>query len=378
MSIRFNTAILENTSAPIAERNEISSQFRYTDETFFFSAIDFVSSLREEYDNSKMILYSVLSESTSQEVVNESFSEFFDKAKEIIRKFIDWIKNLVERFITTLHKIIKSDKYIKKHKEDFSKFSDKHEFTMNMYTYTFSSNVPVITAQASFDKIYHDIEQVATDSVKEDQKNRAEKLKKIYDDFCDGLEDSYDELRASVIGVTGKIYQSEYSQELFDVYRDGGHKGNTTITASIVNNSYMRFDRYDDTLKDVKKKRDEIEKEYKAVEKKLDHMKSVDNKKLVLTGSSYKYTSGYELTDDMSNTWDLYIKAHVDKIVNMASIHALAFSAKLDALKECYRQDKTILYNALQRIQKMALKEQEELELEAALLGLDIQHKEEK
>ena len=36
----------------------------------------------------------------------------------------------------------------------------------------------------------------------------------------------------------------------------------------------------------------------------------------------------------------------------MCTIHSLAFSAKLDACKECYAQDKALLYKALKQINK--------------------------
>ena len=48
---------------------------------------------------------------------------------------------------------------------------------------------------------------------------------------------------------------------------------------------------------------------------------------------------------------DNFVKAKVNQLQEMSNIHALAFAAKLDALRDCYRQDKTVLFKALSRVQ---------------------------
>ena len=40
----------------------------------------------------------------------------------------------------------------------------------------------------------------------------------------------------------------------------------------------------------------------------------------------------------------------------MCTIHTQAFSAKLEAAKDCFKQDKAILYKALQKIVKRSNK----------------------
>ena len=63
-----------------------------------------------------------------------------------------------------------------------------------------------------------------------------------------------------------------------------------------------------------------------------------------------KANSGVAMSGDLLIQLDTYVKAKVDQITEYSNIHTLAYSAKLDALKDCFKQDKTILYKALYRI----------------------------
>ena len=46
----------------------------------------------------------------------------------------------------------------------------------------------------------------------------------------------------------------------------------------------------------------------------------------------------------------MYMKAKVTQVNQMSSIHSMAFSAKLQAAKDCFVQNKAILYKALAKI----------------------------
>jgi len=53
------------------------------------------------------------------------------------------------------------------------------------------------------------------------------------------------------------------------------------------------------------------------------------------------------MTTDFMSTVDLYIKSKCNLIQEFSNIHAMAFTAKLDAVMDCNKQDKAILYKAL-------------------------------
>ena len=57
-----------------------------------------------------------------------------------------------------------------------------------------------------------------------------------------------------------------------------------------------------------------------------------------------------QITNVIYNKIDMYMKAKVTQVQQMSSIHTMAFSAKLQAAKDCFVQNKSILYKALSKI----------------------------
>ena len=70
------------------------------------------------------------------------------------------------------------------------------------------------------------------------------------------------------------------------------------------------------------------------------------------TNLSVDTSVGTNVPGDLLIQLDVYTKNKVDEIQEISNIHALAFSAKLDALKCCYKQDRALLYTALSKVQR--------------------------
>ena len=187
------------------------------------------------------------------------------------------------------------------------------------------------------------------------------------------LDDKYCEYRAEVLGKqkTDKIYQNDYSDELFKIFRDGEM---TTDTIE-VDYAYLRMvvDRFFDYKKiknNVDKQYKKVEKDYKELEKQIKEITS--GKDLTYGNIMDRLPDGYNnlyydnngartlidkttnvaVNKDIISSLDSYVKTKVEEVQECSNIHALAFSAKLDALKECNRQDRNTLYLALSRIQR--------------------------
>ena len=56
------------------------------------------------------------------------------------------------------------------------------------------------------------------------------------------------------------------------------------------------------------------------------------------------------LSSGVYNKIDMYMKAKVNQVQQMSNIHTMAFTAKIQAAKDCFVQDKKILYKALAKI----------------------------
>lgn len=329
------------------------------EESFFNITLEYLIEMKNEMNNGKKKLYKSICESTDYGVITESFSDFFDTVKKIIKKFIDFIKSLVNRFITALHRFVSSDRYLKKHEKDFTDFRSEDEFQFKGYVFTFNPIIPVINAVAEFNKefVNIDFDEILVNNKTDQQliddiSNKKNKLQSYLDN------EYYDEFRGSVIGSTESIDQSDFQTELFEVFRNGdSSKIEFDVDRGEVNKAVAYFKNYKEIYKSVKRTKKQIEKDYKEIQKQIKKMvyRNKDNDLgMINVDATYDgaISKSYKVSDKVMAQLDSYIKLKANQVENMSIIHGLAFSAKLDAMLECSKQSKTILYIALSKIQK--------------------------
>jgi hypothetical protein len=252
-------------------------------------------------------------------------------------------------------KFIKSDKFIKKHKDDFNRLKSDLEFDFRGYEYTFSPVIPSPTAALSFnnslfDDLYgNEKRSLTAQSVQASIVNM-------------DLEKDYDEFRAKVIGKDDSyIYLSEFSDELYRVYRNGeADTSNITADSSFVRMCLDRFLNYDKMKKEVEHQRDDTEKAYNQVKKEVENIskRNTDLDKQAFLSrlpadngiTDIETTAGGTLmAAELMTQINVYVNAKINQIQEYSNIHLLAFGAKLDAMKECLRQDRSVLYTALSK-----------------------------
>ena len=176
------------------------------------------------------------------------------------------------------------------------------------------------------------------------------------------LEKDYNEFRGKVIGKDGEsIYISEFSDELYKVYRNGdSDTSNITADAAFIRKCLNRFLDYAKMQKEVIHQRDAIIKAYNNVQKQVEDITKrntdldkqaflsrlpVDN---VITDIETT-AGGTMMAAELMTQIDVYVRAKIDQIQEYSNIHLLAFGAKLDAMKECLNQDRNVLYTALRK-----------------------------
>lgn len=328
------------------------------EESYFATTVNFIMENRNEYTKAKMTLYKSISEATSERVVLESFSDFFVKIKEIIDKFLKFLKSLAARFLTSLNKLIESESYLKKHKKDFSDFKDADKFDITGYKFTFTDNIPVPNAILDFNR------DMFIDLLGDQNKINASGVQSTNVSLAANLENKCNEFRKNIIGADNDISISDFPDELFKVYRNGDNDTDTIeVDRLYVRNAVDRFFSYSTIKKSIDSQCKQVNDAYKRVEAQVKDIvkRNGDLNKEAFKTNMQKATDitavsvdgeGIMMSGDLMMQLDIYVKTKVDEIQKCSDIHALAFSAKLDALKDCYRQDKATLYTALSRIQR--------------------------
>lgn len=374
--------------------------------SFVQEGYDFILEIGRDYMNAEKAFYTeVLGSYGDDEIITESFDGFFNKIKDIIRKFIEWIKKIFKEFVVKINSLFSSEKYIKKNQKLLNKFESQDEFEFNGYEFTYieSSNVPQANACEIFDSASNfnngitqsltgnkgvnwnsyktvvnnmNIEDDTTSTIRD---NITTTLNNNLDTMTDELNDHDDLLdmfRALVINKSNdKIDSSDFPNELFMIFRNGEDTpSDITIDSTYVMEAYRRFDKYKDVVKAIEKNQKAIIKDYEALEKYLDKFiklnKEGKSQKISSDLSSsndfvskqINYIGGNELNDLQvfnTSTYDKlknYYKKWSTIVNQMCTIHTQAFTAKLEAAKDCFKQDKKILYKALQQVIKRSNK----------------------
>ena len=353
-----NMLLTENYKQSSSINNKVTIE-----ESYFEMALKGVQEIcNESFEQEKIFLAAVLEAGDSEYLLNESFASFVESIKKIIDKFLELIKSLSARFVTNMNKIIKSDKYLTKHKSDFDKFTSDDEFNANVFKFTNIDNDSVPRATAYSELIEFNLPPLVYGK---DDPLVADKLyahiNGIYDCSKKGMNKWYDGFRARVLGEEHNSYDAaEYKTKLFEFYRNNEtSKKEETIDREWIINAYERFANYKKALDQVSTIKRKLEAEYKNIRDNVKHTKVDDDNML-----SKLYPSKEDRTEELNAVYkedkkridtqiNLIENLKVEKIRNMCSIHSMAFAAKLDAIKDCYKQDKVVLYRALSKIQRV-------------------------
>ncbi|MGL5751050.1 MAG: hypothetical protein ACRCXT_11020 [Paraclostridium sp.] len=356
----FNIPSLLNNTSPVNAMNTSA-----LNESYFLTTLNYIQEMKNEYRvYSKELFKSILESEGSDDfyVINESFNDFTDKIREMIKKFLKFIKSIVDRFLYGLHKMINSDKYIDRNKDLLRKFSNNHEFEMDIFEYTLERGVPVTSAVYEFNEDFVGLNFDFNDAKNDKDiltyiSNAKGALSKELDNGW------YDEFRGKVLnkGDNYKITSDDFIEELTKVFRnDNDIKSTTTITFAHVMESLAHFSNYKSHKQSVEKDKVNIDKEYKQIEKSLNTLISKSSLNDIRGAVSLAIDSSYngsnkdiiQVSDDIFTKLNLFIKAKINQVMEMSNIHAMAFSYKLDAINDCYKQDKEIIYKALSQIHK--------------------------
>ena len=351
-SANFDILKVDAIEDPLINVNKLATMD--FEESYLAQVVSFVNECRNEITDKKITFYKSLSEATTERAVLESFSDFFAGVKDIINKFIKFLKKIVDKFVVAIMKFVKSDNYIKKNKDLFNKIETDMEFDFKGYEYTFSPNVPLPGAaleynNSLFDTLYgNEKRQLTVQSVKDSI-------------IAMDLEKDYDQFRGKVIGKDTDVYISEFSEELFKVYRNNSiDTSDVTANGTYIRMCLRRFLDYSKMQHEVTHQRDEIIKAYERVQKQVEDItkRNTDLDKQAFLSrlpsdngiiDVATTAGGTMMAAELMTQIDVYVRAKIDQIQEYSNIHLLAFGAKLDAMKECLNQDRNVLYTALRK-----------------------------
>lgn len=363
LSGKFDVLIVNGSEDPLVDITKLTDFD--LEESYFSQAVTFINAASVEYTNAKKKLYTNIAESTDLVSVTESYSDFYVKAKAVIDKFLKFNKQMNDKHIQECIRNIQSDKTLSQKKKELNDF--KGHFQINGFNYTFTDTIPDPNVaydfmNSYFDKLYSKCNNALTIEAIEAAINSIQ------------LEEDYKIFRAKVLGdYHGSIGITEFPSALFKVFRNGKLDPEyINATDSYVKATVERYFNTSEMRKSIERGYTTMKKSYESIEKQLKTMTNNHNGVNfdAFVPNRYKdikledpESIGINLSAEFMTKMDIYTKAKIDQLIGYSNIHTLAYSAKLDAYRECMIQDKNTLYTALMIMNNSPKENDDTLEL---------------
>lgn len=324
--------------------------------SYFLEGLNFLSQLRKEKTIQEAKLYRVMAEAGDNLwVVHEGFGDFFQWVKDFIKKVINFFKKLLAKFWVRINSLFGRDKYIENHKDQLREFGSEHEFDIKGYNFTIQDGIPKLEPVEDIENALHGLATVIDNNGNKSYSIKAKKdLKAAYIKFQEDKDDLRKE-RAAILGENGKIDESDWKDTLFEIFRDGDREKTTiTVTSSVVTESLTNFTNHDKLKSKTEKQRDDVEKAYNRIQKSFDQLsekaKNLASKDSVSVADFVDSELSTKADEDKIFTISAFARDISNRLEEISNLHIMAFTAKLDAIKDRYHQDKSILYGAFKKI----------------------------
>lgn len=269
--------------------------------------------------------------------------------KKIVRFFIETIAKLFNRFRDIIMQLLYMDSTVKRYKGQLKNMTRSIDLSKNSeivwYNYTYlEASIPNPDLYLKFSENYEvsltELRKIANTADKTRLISDIDNLTNGTDTMPDG--EFFNKLRGDIIhsgnGNKDLIVTSEiYPEQLRMLFRDGateGFQGKMTITPQQIAKSCDRFLNGKDLVKSIEKQKSTIESAASTMQKKFEKLTA-------------KSIWGMETDLEVEAAMARYGKKKAGQLADMCNIFLLAFSAKLDAIKEALIMDKQICFTAI-------------------------------
>ena len=329
-----------------------------TDGNFMSTSIELLEESDNEIRNIMLSSYGVVSVTESFEI-KKTLRKFGDLVSKIIQKFIKTIKFLIgkvnmffmELFADKNKMIIKYKNKLLNMPADFelSKYTD-----IQYYNYTYlDADIPDPNLYLQFSENYEllleELKKISNSVSKEeiiDAINRLESSIYIGKNSRFLMSVRSDIINTNDTNSNDIVTAETYQERLFALFRNGStsyYQGKLTIPPYQVKKSCERCLNYKDMVNKIDKQRSAIEEAAKDVERKINKLTS----KTVFAKDDF----------DIEIALDRLCKKKIIELTELCNVIVMAFTAKMEACKECSVMDKKICFKAISHIVTTDLEE---------------------
>ena len=289
-------------------------------------------------------------ESTGSEIVYEAgtISGIFTKIKEFFKKLLEKIKGIFAKFMTVINSWTQSDKaFVKKYKKDLYSANLK-DFEFKGYKFTLDKYTLPKVASDGLREASKDIAALIGSNHTQNLKNiDPAEFKEAAKTLRDKKEDILDEVRGMLVygdSSDKKVDSSDFSKELFEVFRNGDSEKDTLDEKDIDISTCLIV------IENTEKNKKDAEKAYKEITRGIsDDIKHIDD----IIKETMRDLPDKDDADknDEDSAMISYYSALCSLEESAKSLVTVAFGAYIQAIKDYNRQCKAICVKALTRKQ---------------------------
>ena len=325
--------------------NILSESLEYDYNSYMVNILESMTCRAKRMTRNKINLYKKIKSG----IVHEAFSDYYTQSYDLVKEFVDFVDDKINDFITYMEDFIASDKRISSYKDKLTKGLKSYEDqgTRPGFEYTIVDKVPSVNALNRFNEnlfvsaIDSKTDNLSTDYLRNNISNTE-------------LESDYRKFRGLLLNTSEEYSMLEFNKELQKVFRNNTLiekdklKIDTDKAKEIVHvwfnfkefssSLYSQFKSFVSVLNSI------LDKISKCVN--INQQSALDTLTAVLPGDvNVDYIDGINsdnypkyMSAELQAQVDMYCKIKLDQLQTYTDYICLAFSAKMDAIKDMYQQ----------------------------------------
>ena len=346
MSNIFN---LSNIFAESSSSSILSSG-TITNESYIFSAMrdlrDFNSAFMENTTN----LYKAISEAEDTKSENNVFCQYFEEVDAELSKIIKNINDSISRFTINVENIVDANRDIL---DNTSIITSCKPFTYHytQYKRINDKDFPSINAIGIFKQEFDYIALTLQDlGPMASNQNKLKVIATVYNKFVQGTTDI---TKKCIMGILGEDDDddddivSEFPEKMYDRYKKD--TDDVEITKGKLYDVKMSLTNYRNIIDSCSNTADELIKQLSSI--------SAEVKRIICGNSNNTFTvktstdgirdTDYRMDSYAMNQVDIFLKAKINQVIQIANVYYIALAIKLDATMDYFKQCKDILTIAM-------------------------------
>ena len=286
-------------------------------------------------------------------IVNESAGEtFINLIKTIIKGFIRILNRIFDTFKDAFIQIFQPKSAIERYKKELLNYKYDFKMVTTNFTYHnyshFQEDIPSPDLYMWFVEDYEDsvkeLKKISKLKTKNEILTKIAEITRDVDTNIDGK--FYCTARANILRVNEVVPAEGYGERLYELFRSGESKDymdsnrvDLHVKPIMVQESARRWFDYKSLKEKLTKQKAKIETSAHNV---ISKFEKLNYKDYIVDDNRFDY--------DFAASFEAYGTKKAGQLSELCNICVMAFSAKLDAVKEAAIQDRAICIRAISRI----------------------------